>query len=124
VTAEKIDKIAGCLVGGALGDAMGLPYEGKAAVDHVGFQSGKVSDDTQLTLATCEGIIEGRGVVRPELIAERFAVWFAERTAGTHRRTLRRMVRGGAGHRSRCDDLAIAACSQRGGTLGDRRSLW
>lgn len=88
--AQRLDHVAGCLLGGALGDAMGAPYEGQARVDQVVFQTGTVSDDTQLTLATCEGIIAGKGSVRPELIAGRFAAWFrAGRVTGVGATTLR-----------------------------------
>ena len=56
------DKSLGCILGGALGDALGVPYEGKATVERVDWPSElHVSDDTQLTLATCEAIVAGNG---------------------------------------------------------------
>jgi ADP-ribosylglycohydrolase len=72
------DRIVGCIIGGAIGDAMGTAYEGMrgpvALDDRLPW---RLSDDTQLTLATCEAIARD-GRVDPEAIAERFAVWFRE----------------------------------------------
>jgi len=72
---RQIDSIAGCVLGGAIGDAYGLPYEGGRRVFPKPLHSLKISDDTQLTLATCEAIIEHNGLVSPEAIAARFASW-------------------------------------------------
>lgn len=38
----------------------------------------RVTDDTQLTIATCESIVESR-IVSPELVARHFVRWFRER---------------------------------------------
>ncbi len=60
------DAILGCLVGGALGDAIGgLRERGRFSL----------SDDTQLTLATCEAIAATRSV-EPQDIANRFLDWY------------------------------------------------
>ena len=73
------DRIRGCLIAGAIGDAMGGPFEGRPGPlsfrEHTNW---KISDDTQLTLATCESIIE-LGKVSPEHIAGRFLEWFRQR---------------------------------------------
>jgi ADP-ribosylglycohydrolase len=78
-TSELRDRARGCLLGGAIGDAMGGPFEGQPGPlrfrEHTDW---KISDDTQLTLATCESIIE-LGRVSPEHIAARFLQWFRER---------------------------------------------
>ena len=70
------DRILGCLLGGAIGDAWGGPYEGALPQAVPDFPStARLSDDTQLTTATCEAIIEQLGV-EPSHIANRFKVWF------------------------------------------------
>lgn len=71
-----IDGIRGCILGGAVGDAVGLPYEGRdSPIEPVELKGRKISDDTQLTLATCEAIIENEGIVDPSVIASRFVSW-------------------------------------------------
>ena len=73
------DRILGCVLGGALGDALGLPYEGRSRVDLVEWPKQlRVSDDTQLTLATCEGIVASQGKIDPAAIASSMARWFKE----------------------------------------------
>ena len=75
---ELRDKVLGCVVGGAIGDAMGGPYEGRKGPLRVSSVFGALSDDTQLTLATCEAIIEA-GKPEPEAVAKSFLRWFRER---------------------------------------------
>lgn len=72
-------KILGCLFGGAAGDAVGATFEGSSS-PRLSELSNRLSitDDTQLTLATCEAIIESKGV-SPAAIANRFAAWFRQR---------------------------------------------
>ncbi len=73
------DSIRGCLLAGAIGDAMGGPFEGQPGpLQYHDHSPWAISDDTQLTLATCESIVE-LGGVSPEHIAARFLVWFRER---------------------------------------------
>lgn len=66
----------GCIVGGAIGDAVGSYYETMTDVALVNLDvlSG-ITDDTQLTLATCESILEV-GAVLPENIAKHFLRWY------------------------------------------------
>lgn len=59
----------GCIVGGAIGDIVGgIPERRNLSL----------SDDTQLTLASCESIIAAGGVA-PEAIADQMLVWFRDR---------------------------------------------
>ncbi len=76
---DRLDQIAGCLLGGAIGDGFGSCYEGQSAPREVEFTvAPRLTDDTQLTLATCEGII-ATGRVEPAIIAAAMARWFRER---------------------------------------------
>jgi ADP-ribosylglycohydrolase len=78
--ASLTDRVSGCILGGAVGDAVGLPYEGcDSPVEAVELKGQQISDDTQLTLATCEAIIENEGIVDPSVIASRFASWHENR---------------------------------------------
>ena len=66
------DRARGCILGGAIGDAMGGPFEGQPGPLRFGEHSDwRLSDDTQLTLATCESIIR-LGRVSPDHIASEF----------------------------------------------------
>ncbi|MEQ9499932.1 MAG: ADP-ribosylglycohydrolase family protein [Deltaproteobacteria bacterium] len=81
--------IVGCLLGGALGDAWGGRYEGVESPELVDADHPLVvSDDTQLTVATCEAIV-GAGGLEPERIAEAFVRWYrAGRLTGLGSSTL------------------------------------
>ena len=84
------DRARGCIIGGALGDAMGHPFEGQPGPlrfkEHTNWF---ISDDSQLTLATCESIIEARKV-SAEHIAQRFLEWYrARRITGAGASTLK-----------------------------------
>lgn len=78
---DKKDRIRGCLFGGAMGDALGYPVEfltesqirgkfGEAGITayELDYASGKalISDDTQMTLFTADGLLFGstRGYLR------------------------------------------------------------
>ena len=83
---DNLDKIRGCMIGGAIGDALGYPVEFKSISDirsifgNEGIteyvldeKSGKalISDDTQMTLFTANGVLIGetrgclRGIMAP-----------------------------------------------------------
>ena len=73
------DRIIGCLLAGALGDAIGSHFEGNPASSDFAIPPDlHVTDDTQLTIATCESIVEARAV-NPEAIANHFVRWFRAR---------------------------------------------
>lgn len=77
---QERDRARGCILGGAVGDAIGGAFESQAGpVDFGDHRDWRISDDTQLTLATCESIIELNGTVAPEHIAGRFVQWFRDR---------------------------------------------
>ena len=87
---EIVDRVRGCIIGGVIGDALGGPFEGRPGpLQFKEPTSWSVSDDSQLTLATCESIIETR-TVSPEHIAQRFVHWYrARRITGMGASTLK-----------------------------------
>jgi ADP-ribosylglycohydrolase len=84
------DRVLGCIVGGAIGDAPGGPYEGQPGpVSLLTDAPCRLSDDTQLTLATCEAV-RAEGAVSPASVADRFACWFRQgRVTGVGASTLK-----------------------------------
>ncbi len=71
-----LEHVVGSILGGAIGDGWGGPFEGSALAGPAMVPDELlVSDDTQLTLATCEAVI-ACGRVDPAQIAARFAAWF------------------------------------------------
>lgn len=80
--------IVGTLLGGAVGDAMGAPFEGLWTDDipaadsllasfheYHGYPSGQYTDDTQLTLATIESIVRNGDVVIPDIARSISELW-------------------------------------------------
>ena len=62
-----------------MGDAIGSHFEGSVTVTDFWMPSTlRVTDDTQLTIATSESIVDTR-VVSPENVANHFVRWFRER---------------------------------------------
>jgi ADP-ribosylglycohydrolase len=85
-----MDQVRGCIIGGVIGDAMGGPFEGQPGPlrfqEHTAWS---ISDDSQLTLATCESIAE-LAKVSPEHIAQQFVHWYrARRITGMGASTLK-----------------------------------
>ena len=96
---DVLDVARDCLLAGALGDVWGAPFEGQVGpVDPVWPAFPRVSDDTGLTLATCEAIVRDEGRVSPETVAAQFRGWFTSgRLAGVGSATwkaLRDLARG------------------------------
>lgn len=96
------DAIIGCIFGTAVGDALGLPYEGvsaKRAPRLLGppdryrffFGRGMISDDTEHTCMVAQSLIEANGDV--DLFARRFASrlrwWILALPAGVGKATAR-----------------------------------
>ena len=86
------DRFAGCLVGVAVGDALGMPVEGFSereirqnfgkiadfiAAPSRNLKSGQVTDDTHLTIAIAESILE-TGDFDPEIAARKFVEWLKD----------------------------------------------
>src|SRR4051794_25847966 len=86
------DAILGCIVGGAIGDAAGAANEGKEAgplIPTILSDDWRLTDDTQLTLATCKALIDA-GDPDPALIAASFLRWYrARRLTGLGASTLK-----------------------------------
>ncbi len=69
------DQIVGCIVGGAIGDGMGGPVEGLREVTEAQLIGPwRLSDDTTLTLATCEAVREAGLAAEP--VAAAFLRWY------------------------------------------------
>ncbi|ADB15495.1 ADP-ribosylation/Crystallin J1 [Pirellula staleyi DSM 6068] len=96
------DRVAGCLLGLALGDALGAPYEGGPIERLLWRMIGRTShgemrwtDDTQMTLDVTESLI-AQGQIDQDDLARRFAAsyrWSRGYGAGAAR-LLRRIRRG------------------------------
>jgi ADP-ribosyl-[dinitrogen reductase] hydrolase len=70
-----MNRIMGSILGGAIGDCLGGPHEGGKPPLVFSHQfEWRISDDTQLTLATCEAISKNKRV-DPQGISETFAAW-------------------------------------------------
>lgn len=89
IPAHFIKQFEGCIIGGAIGDAWGSAYENvKSLVDDPAtFYLGEkkipvynwaITDDTQLTLATCEAIAEN-DILTPELLANKFVQYYKQK---------------------------------------------
>ncbi|HEY7046610.1 MAG TPA: ADP-ribosylglycohydrolase family protein [Jatrophihabitantaceae bacterium] len=87
------DRAAGCLVGQAYGDALGVPYEyGSRPLDDVpallggglgDYEPGEWSDDTQMTVCVALAALDADLGTEAGLdaVAERFEDWYAGRPA-------------------------------------------
>lgn len=72
------DRITGCLLAGALGDSIGAFFENQDAPQFAIPSNLRVTDDTQLTIATCESIVAAK-CVDPASVAARMTGWYRER---------------------------------------------
>ncbi len=98
MTLSRKDRITGCLIGGALGDSIGSHYEGSESTDDFVMPSKLLwTDDTQLTIATCQSIIES-SLISPESIANHLLRWYRERRIrGIGSSTLKALIELDAG---------------------------
>lgn len=80
--------VFGCLLGGAVGDALGAPFEGlwgetipgkkellQRFAEFEGFPEGQFTDDTQLTLATVESIVSCQYINPFDIAGRMFRLW-------------------------------------------------
>ena len=93
----------GCLLGGAVGDALGAPVEfmsleeirsrfgprGVTGLEEGAWPAGSITDDTQMTLFTAEGVLRAqvrgalKGIVHPPSVVDHaYARWL--HTQGGH----------------------------------------
>ncbi|MFG2818794.1 ADP-ribosylglycohydrolase family protein [Kitasatospora sp. NPDC048365] len=93
---DYADRVRGSLLGGSLGDALGWPVEflrldairdrfGPAGITSLLLRGGEaeVTDDTQMTLFTAEGLLRGG---TPEAVREAYGRWFlTQRLPGPER---------------------------------------
>jgi ADP-ribosyl-[dinitrogen reductase] hydrolase len=92
---DLADRVLGCVLGGAVGDALGAPFEGlwsqsipePSALlsdfsEFEGFPRGQYTDDTQLTVATLQSIVR-RGALDPADVARSIAkLWRSQAVVG------------------------------------------
>jgi ADP-ribosylglycohydrolase len=82
------DRFLGCLLGCAVGDALGAPHEGLWAesvpsaevlltgfMEVEGYSLGQYTDDTQLSVATVESIVECRDISYPHIARQIARLW-------------------------------------------------
>jgi ADP-ribosylglycohydrolase len=125
---DLLDRFRGCLLGVAVGDALGMPTEGYTALEikakfgmvtemlpapeghfHSGLLAGQYTDDTEETLLLAESLIEASGF-SPDRFAEKLAAWGAAWTLDE------RLNRGvGFATRSAVESMIAGASWQQSG---------
>lgn len=129
-SAPRAERFAGALLGLAVGDALGAPYEGLTAAD-VFFMFGsaesltsnpsgdelRYTDDTEMAIAVAEALADD-GEIRAERLVRAFAEnYHEERGYGEGaRKVLRAMCDGG-------DHAAVAASLFPGGSFGNGAAM-
>ena len=83
-----VERFEGCIIGGAIGDALGSAYENKTENNKDIFYlfgrpkiekpKWQITDDTQLTLATIEAMLQGKSL-ETKLVAHQFLKYYRQR---------------------------------------------
>src|SRR5262249_7257402 len=89
------DRVLGCVLGGAIGDALGAPFEGlwshsipdpasflAGYAEFEGFPPGQYTDDTQLTLATLESIVREERIDPGDVAHSIARLWRSQAVVG------------------------------------------
>ncbi|MDP9343294.1 MAG: ADP-ribosylglycohydrolase family protein [Actinomycetota bacterium] len=116
------DRVAGCVLGLALGDALGAPFEFRRADDvpdplpafelpWKGFPPGTTTDDTAMARNLVRSLVERRGF-DPADVAARHVAWFRTGPPDVGAQTRRVLARVAAGERA--EDAARAEWEARG----------
>lgn len=125
-----LDRFIGCILGHAIGDATGAPFEGMPAtaihydfggsrkiVDRLPMDVIHFTDDTQMSIGVMETLIEC-GTCDPDVLLARFAANYdPKRGYGTGARRILEAVRRGE------DGRAIAESIFPGGSLGNGAAM-
>lgn len=129
-SASRADRFAGSLLGVAVGDSLGAPYEGLTAAD-VFFRFGsaesltsnpfgdelRYTDDTEMTIGVAEALAEDGEVRAPRLVRAFVENYHPERGYGEGAiKVLRAMCEGG-------DHAAVAAHLFPGGSFGNGAAM-
>ena len=95
--ADLTDQVLGCVLGGAVGDALGAPFEVlwsrcipeppallSGFAEYEGFPCGQYTDDTQLTVATLQSVVR-LGRLDPSDVARSIArLWRSQAVLGRY----------------------------------------
>jgi ADP-ribosylglycohydrolase len=93
--AQLTDRVLGCVFGGAVGDALGAPFEGLWSrsipdatallaeyAEFEGFPRGQYTDDTQLTIATLQSVIRHRCIDAADVARSISRLWRSQAVVG------------------------------------------
>lgn len=112
------DRLQSCLLGLAIGDALGMPFEGLPSwvvgpvldevqgfheSSHRGLSAGQWTDDTQMTLCLTRSLVR-RGLLDPEDVGREYLGWFqsgdVRGIGGTTKSAMARLEAGAGWHES------------------------
>jgi ADP-ribosylglycohydrolase len=92
---DVTDRVRGCILGGAVGDALGAPFEGlwshdipcaaelmEGFAEFEGFPRGQYTDDTQLTVATVKSIVRRRHIDPADIAQSIARLWRSQAVVG------------------------------------------